>query len=269
MSQEHKTLPKKSRRVRGASRPVLVTQKTQPEDTQTVATQTTTPIQEELETVAAVPAASPSAPQRSLRLPNFFSRVDKSEQEDSTQNADVVQARMARARKNSAPGEKVKTTTPQDAEEEKKAPAQPAARATTSSKRPAGMFKPRHIAGMAIYLLAAQFILPYERLFAINMGIEKQIANFPFFGIQASITTSFLLNILTLILLLYLLVRFDFLPNGKQMAQAQQTKTGGAGNNSGTPSEKTPPKVIREGVRGEDDDLYNAYRMNQRREKKR
>ena len=277
MSQEYNTVPKKPKRTRSQrNRPTLVTGTT-PSLLSESEDQSVEPVATIVEPVTPAISASPTpvvAQPRSSLLPRFFSKVDKSDQDDlaatPTKGADVIQARMARARKGMVVGEKT-TIKQEEIKETPKATSSPAAARTTPS-RPPSLFKTRHIIGMAIYLLAAQFILPYERVFAISTGIEKKLADFPFFGFNASITTSFLLNIITLIVLLYLLVHFDFLPSGKKIsaAQAQQGRTGTARNSNGTASAERPaPKVMREGVKGESDDLYVAYRNNQRRDKKR
>ncbi|GAC1368419.1 MAG: hypothetical protein PVS3B1_32160 [Ktedonobacteraceae bacterium] len=272
MSQEYNTVPKKQKRTRSQrNRPTLVTNAT--------AIVTSPAVDEDRAAEPATTLATPEAPvaltrttpQRSALLPRFFSKVDKGDQDDASnasKDTKVIEARMARARKGVVAGEK--TAPKEETKEVAKAGAAPAKAAQAASNRPPSLFKTRHIIGMGIYLLAAQFILPYERVFAISLGIESKLAEFPFFGANASITTSFLLNIITLIVLLYLLVRFDLLPSGKKLAatQAQAGKTGAARSGS-APVEKVPPKTIREGVKGEHDDLYMAYRNSQRREKKR
>lgn len=279
MSQEYNTVPKKTRRTRSQrNRPTLVTGTT-PDLSYESEDQSVEPVATIVESVTPSVPEAPApvvAQSRSSILPRFFSKVDKSDQDDlaatPAKETDVIQARMARARKGMVVGEKATTTKEEIRETPKAVPASPAAARTATSTRPPGLFKTRHIIGMAIYLLAAQFILPYERVFAISTGIEKKLADFPFFGFNASITTSFLLNIVTLIVLLYLLVHFDFLPSGKKMAatQAQQGRTETARNaNGAVPAERPAPKVMREGVKGEHDDLYVAYRNNQRRDKKR
>ena len=278
MSQEYNTVPKKQRRTRTQrNRPTLVTNATSAESLPSASEdQHLEPVATIAEPISAEPEVSttPVAHPRPSLLPRFFSKVDKSDQDEvadnTTQDANVIQARMARARKGIAVGEKT-AAKKEEVKETARTTASPVA-AKTTPNRPPSLFKTRHIIGMAIYLLAAQFILPYERLFAISTGIEKKLADFPFFGFNASITTSFLLNIITLIVLLYLLVHFDLLPSGKKIsaAQAQQGKTGSARNaNGAAPAERPAPKIIREGVKGEHDDLYMAYRNNQRREKKR
>ncbi len=276
MSQEYNTVPKKPRRTRSQrNRPTLVTSTT-PDLSYESEEQSMEPVATIVEPVTPAVSEAPAPQSRSSLLPRFFSKVDKSELDDlpatPAKETDVIQARMARARKGMAVGEKTTTKKEEIKETPKAAAASTTTARTTTSTRPPSLFKTRHIIGMAIYLLAAQFILPYERVFAISTDIEKKLVDFPFFGFNASITTSFLLNIITLIVLLYLLVHFDFLPSGKKMAaaQAQQGRTGTSRNaNGAAPAERPAPKVMREGVKGEHDDLYVAYRNNQRRDKKR
>ncbi|MBA2681460.1 MAG: hypothetical protein H0U76_24060 [Ktedonobacteraceae bacterium] len=275
MSQEYNTVPKQPRRTRSQrNRPTLVTSKASDlsSDSEDQSVEPVATIVEPVTPAVSETSTPVAAQPRSSFLPRFFSKVDKSDQDDlaatPTKEADVIQARMARARKGMVVSEK--TATKRDEIKETPKATASTAPARTTPSRPPSLFKTRHIIGMAIYLLAAQFILPYERVFAISTGIEKKLADFPFFGFSASITTSFLLNIITLIVLLYLLVRFDFLPNGKKISAAQQARTGATRNGNETPAAERPaPKVMREGIKGEHDDLYMAYRNNQRRDKKR
>ncbi len=275
MSQEYNTVPKKQRRTRSPrNRPTLVTSTTAQENLSSASEDDATGQAEPVATIVesskpATPATPVASTQRrSSILPNFFSKVDKGDQDDTAKGANNIQARMARARKGVVVGEKTAAKSEETTKEVTKATTSPAP-SKPASTRPPSLFKTRHIVGMAIYLLAAQFILPYERIFAINSHIETKLMDFPFFGFNASITTSFLFNIITLIVLLYLLVHFDLLPSGKKLSQAQQEKTGTGRTTSGTPAEKPAPKPVREGVKGENDDLYMAYRTSQRREKKR
>jgi hypothetical protein len=271
MSQEYNTVSKKQRRTRSPrNHPTLVTETTSietlPSTNDNHASQAAEPVATIVEN--ATPAAPVTTTQRRPSLlPNFFSKVDKSDQDDKAKEVNVIQARMARARKGVVGGEK--TTAKNEAAKETTRATTGSAPAKATPNRPPSLFKTRHIIGMAIYLLAAQFILPYERIFAISTGIEKKLMDFPFFGFTASITTSFLLNIITLIVLLYLLVHFDLLPSGKKITQSQQGGSASGQNTYRTAVEKPAPKTIREGVKGEHDDLYMAYRNSQRREKKR
>ncbi|HLG78461.1 MAG TPA: hypothetical protein VKX46_18745 [Ktedonobacteraceae bacterium] len=269
MSQEYTTgtASKKARRSRHqrAGRPTLVTtQELEQAETTTESLGTeASPAPETTLVEGPVPAAK-----RPSRLPNFFSRVDKSEQEVPTQEPDVMQARLARATRKRGSAEAPAASAEPSTTTAAPAPTKPAA---AKPAQPNRLFKTRHITGMAIYLLAAEFILPYEVVFARNLGIEQQFAKFPIFGFQASLTTSFFLNILTLLLLLWLLVRLDMLPTGRNMQNQSQGKgrTSNTRNGQSTPTVKQAPPTIRQGVQGANDDLYLAYRSKQRREKKR
>ncbi|GCE18265.1 hypothetical protein [Dictyobacter kobayashii] len=261
MSQNYNTVAKRPRRTRvPRNRPVLVTDTETQEGTLPPTTEDL-----ELDTAPAVEdvVSEPVAtPKRLSRLPKFFSKVERSEQDGPADEKEVVDARMARARKNMNP--KTAIVKAEEAAEAKEKPAAAKARPAT---RPS-LFKPRHMFGMVIYLIGANLLLPLERTFAINMHIEKTVFTVPFIN-NLPVTTSFLLNILTLIVLLYALVAFDLLPNGKQFAssqtQANKAKTGSS--TAGTPTPKVAPPVMRQGVKGEHDDLYQAYRSQQRKKR--
>lgn len=268
MSQDINTMTKRPRRTRvPRNRPVLVTNTATTEsETHTTGTlaATQTPVTDNLaldtEHLTQDTASAPAKPARRLpRLPSFFSSVTKSEQESTPSKEEVVEARMARAHKNTA------SKTEQETPTQTKAETKPATKAQAAAGRPK-LFKPRHFLGLAAYLLAAQFILPYERIFSIQLGIEKNLFTIP--GMNVPVETSFLLNIATLILLLYVLVAFDFLPSGKKYAleqgQSQKAKA------SSTPGQQNPrqiPASVRPGQQGENDDLYKNYRLNQRKKK--
>src|SRR5690242_12730437 len=102
MSQNYNTVAKRPRRTRvPRNRPVLVTgSETENQE------ETTTPTTEDLtldtapaaEEVASKPVATTS---RLLpRLPKFFSKVEQSEEDGPANTEHVVEARMARAKKN-------------------------------------------------------------------------------------------------------------------------------------------------------------------------
>lgn len=265
MSQEYKTATKRSHRTRTPRhRPVLVTEsaltgnaETAVAEEQVIANPTTgqlsldtppPPTTEHLITTALF--------KRPSRLPNFFK---KTEQATSVTAQDVVDARMARAKKSTSEKTDTVEASSTEAKVETKAPskAQPA-------KRP-GMFKPRHIIGLIIYMLVANFVLTFERSYVIGAHLERNLFTIP--GFNLPISTSILLNIVTLIVVLYAMVTFDLLPNGKQYAQqTAQGKNGRGGTSQGNTVKKVQP-TVRQGVQGQDDDLYQAYRQGQRNKK--
>ncbi|GLV57720.1 hypothetical protein KDH_45560 [Dictyobacter sp. S3.2.2.5] len=259
MSQNYNTVAKRPRRTRvPRNRPVLVTGNETQEETSAPTTEDLT-----LDTTPAVETevtSEPAAPSRRLpRLPKFFSKVEQSEQDGPANQEGVVEARMARAKKNM--NSKAAITKAEEAAAAKEKPA-----ATKAPARPA-LFKPRHFIGMVVYLIGANFLLPLEHTFAVNTHIERVVFTLPFGNLP--LTTSFLINILTLIVLLYALVAFDLLPNGKQFAssQAQSSKSKGGSSSQGPRAPKVAPPTIRQGVKGENDDLYQAYRTSQRKKR--
>lgn len=265
MSQEYNTIARRPRRSRSArNRPVLVngveeTTEETPPTTENLALDVT-PTATETETVAA-----PAPPSRNpLHLPKFFSKVEHNTEEGTTGKDEVVEARMARAKK-SLSGKAATTTTDATASED----AKPTAKAKPVPATPAKprLFKTRHIIGIAAYLLGANVLLPFEASYIKGANLNKTL--YTIFNVQ--IDTALVVNIVTLIICLYLLVTFDLLPNGKQLsanqaAQKRGTRTTSSNNSSNTVA-KTPPPTIRQGVKGESDDLYQSYRTNQRKKR--
>ncbi len=266
MSQEYSTTPsKKIRRTRSQrNRPVLVTDEENKTLAQTspavdtTAVETPPAVEEDPVEVVA------ETPKRQSRLPNFFSRVDKSEQETNPNQEDVVQARLARATRKQAGNNAAAVAKEETATSDGKVTK---ARAT----QPPKLFKSRHFLGFAIYLLGAEFLLPYETNALAKLGLNKPLFTLPLFGATATVSTSFLFNIFTLILLLYILVKMDLLPSSLAGSGAAQrnAKATQSRNNQQEPGVKQTPPSTRQGVQGTDDDLYQEYRANQRRDKKR
>jgi hypothetical protein len=195
------------------------------------------------------------------RLPKFFSRVDKTEQKEE----EVVKARLARANHDtlsrSSKASAAKANTRNDAKLQTKTP-----------ERKEPLFKMRHFVGMTIYLFGAEFILPYEFALAHQLGMDHPFYTTIIFNFPIQLSSAIFLNIATLILFLYILVKLDLLPNtasaklrAEQKAREQQSRNG----QDTAPAMKNVPPPMKLGVQGEDDDLYRAYRANQRREKKR
>jgi hypothetical protein len=211
--------------------------------------------------------------QRSQGLPKFFSKVEKNVEESETSREEVVKARLARAQKTTSKAEgtsEVEATPEVKKTKEKDEKAVRATSRTTTPARP-GLFKTRHFIGMLIYLLGAETLIPLEGKFCVQLGIDHPghpLAQFTVFNIPMQIMPSVILNAATLVILLLLLVKFDLFPSTTSArttatARAQQER-----REQRTAAEKALPPTVRQGVKGEDDDLYHAYRSNQRREKK-
>ena len=219
-----------------------------------------TDAEDQISKVAIAPVATTRSP---LRLPKFFSKVEHDKEEVPSNTDGIVKARMARAKK-SLNGKAATTTI----ENEPEVSAKPVVKAkpNTPAKKPQ-LFKSRHIIGMVLYLFGANLLLPYEATFIKSVNLEKNIYTIP--GINLVLTTSLILNIITLIVFLYLLVAFDLLPNGKQLSanQSQQkngTKTSSSRNVQDVQA-RAPQPTIRQGVKGDSDDIYQSYRNKQRK----
>jgi hypothetical protein len=198
---------------------------------------------------------------RTRRMPKFFSSVGKNEKE-GTAEADPAAARIARATRSSSPGNHTaKESKPADSKSNAN---RVSANKVTPAKAapPRSGFKTRYLYGIAIYVLVAMFIGQTERAFLITNRLEKTLFQIGSFAI----TTSTALYLLTLILLLVILARFDLIPRSlgamSNQPTSQRGKSGQA--SSGSEETKTPPPAMKQGVKGADDDLYQEYREQQR-----
>ncbi len=242
-----------------------------------------TPATEQQEPVQETPAAEPVAlveppPTPKRRLPGFFSTVGKREQETPSNESDIAKARIARATRGKTTTRTGKATTAEESATEKVV--KPAASkqgtgtaARTAQQRPPSLFKPRYILGMVVYLIAANFLGAFERTGLVSIGAERILTKLNLFGLPITVTTSGLAFIATLIIILVVLAKLDFLPTSlSSMTNTPPPKKGTTGQAKSTGGEegvRSIPPPIRQGVQGADDELYRAYRINQRREKKR
>ena len=268
MSQEFNTTSKKSKRVTRAQRnhPVLVTPGASEQEEMQVE-ETPTPDIEPITPVDTAPA-----PKR--RIAGFFSTVGKDDSATPTKETDIAKARIARATHG-------KTTNKSASKEVSELEKKPATNKVAASSRPGqpqkpkSLFKPRYIFGMIVYLVAADFLGSFEKTILTNLGIEKVLTKFNLFSFPVTVTPSGLSFIATLIIILVLLVRLDFLPtNLNAMGGAQPAKRGTTTRNTTArdtdgDGPRSQPPTIKQGVQGANDDLYRAYRTNQRRDKKR
>jgi len=223
-----------------------------------------------------VPTPEPSEkPVR--KLPGFFSTVKKSEQDSTpkeTKEAEVAQARLARATRGKAPVEPIGTVPAKASKgtsvESKGTASTPATKAAAT--KPKGLFKTRYIIGMGVYLIAADFLGLYEQKFLQYLGLEKQLTQFTLFGGTLHVATSTIVFLASLVIILVLLARFDLIPRSLGGATNAQGRAGQAQTKSTsttTPGERVIPPTVRQGVKGSDDTLYQQYRTSQRRQKKR
>lgn len=266
--QQNKPATYKRANRQGRNRPVLVTGASTEQAS-------TVDAQAEETTASASPAEASTVieetPAVKKNRPRFFSTVGKKDETAEAKETEAAAARLARATrgKTSAPGKKE----PKEPEviKEIREPKKPEPKAVVKSapSRTAppprrGGFKPRHLIGILAYLLVAEFVGGYERAFLAGNGLDKLL--FTIGPVQ--VTTSILVFLLTLIVLLIILARFDLVPRSLTPASSQprtQNKSGSAQNKSGTDfgSGRNTPSM-KQGVKGADDDLYQEYRETQR-----
>ncbi len=204
------------------------------------------------------------------RLPGFFSTVGKKAPAASSQELDATQARLARATRSKgsvakAPTEGKSTPTV----EPKKEPAK-----ANVPARPASAFKTKYFIGMGIYLLGANFIGIGESSFFAAYHIDKVLTTFNLFGGNIIIKTSTLAFLATLVILLVLLARFDLIPRSFSALSGNPPPRKGSGTGTARNSQNTvegsraTPPTMKQGVKGQHDNLYQQYRSNQRRDRK-
>lgn len=259
--QERSTSSKRGSRA-GRNRPVLVTPNADSEVTQD---QPVEEISDATQPVAEVATTTTDEAPRPRRLPKFFSSVARNEQQQAI-TANPEAARIARATRsaNSRPAKESKA-------EESSAPAQTsadqtpakAAPATSGRPRPASAFKMRYLFGILLYLILAEVIGGFERSLLIANKLDKLLFQIG----PLAVTTSTLAFLVTLIVILVILARLDLVPRSLAALSGQPTpqrRPGQSQNTSNSTGVKTPPPVMKQGVKGEDDDLYQEYREQQR-----
>lgn len=263
MTSEYNRGPTRRSARAGRNRPELVTSTSMEEVKDDVSTVNDSPTleesQQELETTAVTP--------RKRKLANFFSTVGRSEKAPEVQESEAAQARLARATRGKAvkDGEK-------PAAEEAKATPKASVPARTAPARPASPFKMKYMLGLLIYLFGAQYIGVLEQAYLQANHLNTVLTTFSLFGGKVVISTATLVFLATLLLLLVVLARLDLIPrslgalSGQQTSQARRSTS-----NSQNLAENTrqPQPTMRQGVSGADDDLYQEYRANQRRARKR
>jgi hypothetical protein len=263
-AQQEKTMQYKRSRSAGRNRPVLVTSSNDlamKDQSVEVTSDTTQPVEE---------VAPPTAVEdiRPRRFPKFFSNVGKNEN-DGAVEADQAAARIARATRNSgvssASSRTAKDSQPAQSQSNtnKVSTNKPAPKAAPARPAPRqGGFKTRYLYGMVIYVLVAMVVGQYERAFLVANHVEKTLFQIGSFAV----TTSTALYLLTLIILLVILARFDLIPRSLGAMSGQPTTQRGKPGQSpsGSDDTKSPPPTMKQGVKGADDDLYQEYREQQR-----
>ena len=253
-TQQEKATHNKRSRSAGRNRPVLVSPSSDDKVTEELSETT-----QQVEEVASAPTVEDARPRR---LPKFFSSVGKKEKEGDVE-ANPAAARIARATRSTG----TSSASNRSAKESKPAESKSNATKVSAKAAPArptrqGGFKTRYLWGMAIYVLVAMVVGQYERALLVANRLEKilfQIGSF-------AVSTSTALYLLTLILLLVILARYDLIPRSLGAMSGQPTAQRGKPGQSSSRSDdtKSPPPTMKQGVKGADDDLYQEYREQQR-----
>lgn len=278
MSQDFNTTSRKARRAgRGnRSRPSLVTptspeQDEQSNEIQETTASTSTPVQELPPLVVPAPA-----PPKGRRLPGFLPALGKSNKNEAqakeVKEIDPAQARLARATRK-MPAVPSKGSAPKDQGKEKaQAETKPTRTATSTSKpgstRPASPFKTRYIFGMVLYLLCANFIGVFETGILNSYHLDSVLTQFNLFGGNIVVRTSTLVFLATLVIILVILARLDLIPRSLGAATGASANKSSTTTSRSSDGERTPQPTIRQGIKGESDNLYQQYRNTQRRQKK-
>jgi hypothetical protein len=198
------------------------------------------------------------------KRPGFFSTIGKKEE-----TTDAAAARLARATRNktAAPVKKESnevqaTKKPTPLAVAKSAPTRAGGRAAPAPKR--GGFKPRHLIGILAYLIVADVVGIYEKSWLVSAHAEKLL--FSLGPLPIYVSTVFFL--LTLVVLLVVLARFDLVPRSLSPSPRQPVTTGkGQAQNNQSDSDSDGSKNtpnMKQGVKGANDDLYQEYRETQR-----
>lgn len=245
-----------AKRAHRANRPVLVTEKTgagldEP---------TRQAIEEAMQPEIPV-AAETGSPVERKRRPGFFASIVKTEKDASEKKADPQAARMARAMR----GRSVDTSKEKEQAKEKKAVAtSSSARSGAAPARPRSGFKMRYIMGMMAYLLIADFL----GVWITNWMVANKLDGVVFTIGSFRATRSTLIFLALLIVILVVMARLDLIPRSLRAMSEPSTP-----RNANTPAKKAPTPTfetkpsrptVKQGVKGEHDDLYQEYRANQR-----
>jgi hypothetical protein len=263
-AQQEKATQNKRSKSAGKNRPVLVTSSNDlamTDQSVELMSDTTQPVEE----VAPPTNVEVSRPRR---FPKFFSSVGKNEN-DGTVEADQAAARIARATRNSgvssASSRIAKDSQPAQSQSNtnKVSTNKPTPKAAPAKAAPSrGGFKTKYLFGMVIYVFAAMLVGQYERAFLVAKNLDNKLFSIGSFAV----TTSTALYLLTLIILLVVLARFDLIPRSLGAMSGQSSAQSGKSGQSSSRSEETKGSqpTTKQGVKGADDDLYQEYREQQR-----
>ena len=258
--QQEKTAQNKRSKNTSKNRPVLVTPSSNDLASRE---QSDEEISETVEPVEEVVLPTTIEETHPRRFPKFFSSVGKSEN-SNTVEADQASARIARATRNSGASSANNRAANDSIPAQTQSNANKVAPKSTPTKAPArqGGFKTKYLYGMVIYVVAAMFVGQYERAFLVSNHLDNVLFKVGSFAV----TTSTALYLLTLIILLVILARFDLIPRSLGAMSGQSTSQSGRSGQSSSQSDNTKntQPTMKQGVKGADDDLYQEYREQQR-----
>lgn len=260
--QETRTGKSTGKRVHRANRhrPVLVTGSEGTEATeQTAASPAEASSSEAL--VASEEVSSTREPATPRRGPKFFSNVGKTQVTLDQKEADPRVARLSRALRGKPASSS--SSEPAVKEQPKAVASAPSARAVPPRTRANSGFKMKYIWGMMIYLLVADFLGVYVTNFMTANHIDATLFTWgPIIG-----KTSTIIFLAILVIILIVMARFDLLPRsfGAMAGGTAARGTSSSGTkNAPTFSSRNPPPTMKQGIQGDNDDLYKEYRANQR-----
>ena len=261
--QQEKAAQNKRSKSTSKNRPVLVTSSSNDLATKDQSVEVSSEPEQPVEEVVPPKTVEDTQPRR---FPKFFSSVGKSEN-NGTMEADQASARIARATRNSgttsANSHAAKESKPTQSQSNKVSTNKVAPKSAPAKAQPRkGGFKTKYLYGMIIYVVVAMFVGQYERAFLVSNHLDKVLFQLGSFAV----TTSTALYLLTLIILLVILARFDLIPRSLGAMSGQSTSQSGRSGQSSSQSENTKNSqpTIKQGVKGADDDLYQEYREQQR-----
>ncbi|HWZ18008.1 MAG TPA: hypothetical protein VNW73_04365 [Ktedonobacteraceae bacterium] len=258
--QQEKAAQNKRSKNTSKNRPVLVTSSSNDLATKDQSVEVSSEPEQAVEEVVPPKTVEDTQPRR---FPKFFSSVGKSEN-NGTMEADQASARIARATRNagatSAHNHAANESKPTQSQSNKVSTNKVAPKSTPAKAQPRkGGFKTKYLYGLIIYVVVAMFVGQYERAFLASNHLDKvlfQVGSF-------AVTTSTALYLLTLIILLVVLARFDLIPRSLGAMSGQQSSRSGQSSSQSENTKDSQP-TIKQGVKGADDDLYQEYREQQR-----
>ncbi len=204
-------------------------------------------------------AALPVTPAKNR--PRFFSTIGRKEALTQETVADPAAARLSRATRGKAVATgKIQESKKSDTKAVAPATATPARAAAARPARPPSAFKPRHFIGILIYIIVADVVGIYEKNLLVSAKLEKLLFNLG----PLPVYLSTVLFLLTLVVMLVVLARFDLVPRSLTGASRPVNKGTTTRTSGGDDASTKAPPTYKQGVKGTDDNLYQEYRQNQR-----